>query len=243
LKNGVDFSFYHGIFKKHFFCDNWRFSGMAKGKKASLSEKQSRLHNEICEFVRANHRCPTLAELGERLHVSANAVWYTFQKLRDLGYIEGEPHAHSWKIAKWLGEENGCYVNILGDVYDGLPIFYKDASVGQAWLPLQESMVQGPLNELFALRIKHQANNSLPLKSSPGNLLVFQRRKLLRSGHIILASLNRRFGLFKFSTSQTQTTLQQGMDEQSRIQLQTNDEFHVTGVLLMPFNDSKMQLS
>ena len=215
---------------------------MAKGIKTSLSEKQSRLHNEICEFVRANHRCPTLAELGKRLHVSANAVWYTFQKLRELGYIEGEPHAHSWKVIKWLGEENGCYINILGDVYDGLPIIYKNASLGKVWLPLQESMIQGALSDLFALRIKHQAYNSLPLKSSPGNLLVFQRHKLLRSGHVILAALNRQFGLFKFSTSQTQTTLQQGMDEQSRILLQTNDELHVFGVLLMPFNNSRMQL-
>ena len=206
-----------------------------------LTERQSRLHYEICAYVRTHQKRPTMAEIGERMNLSSNTVCYGIKRLKSLGYIKGIPHSQEWEIVKWYDELNGRETEIVGILYDDVPILYRNTSIGKTWLPLRESNLPVAEN-LFALRLAHRRDTDYQFKASVGDLLVFQRHRKLYPGSWVLAYLNGRIGLFQYSPSQTQTILKQGKDEQNRIPLRSTDEFNVIGALLMPFDKSRMRL-
>lgn len=214
---------------------------MGKLKEKVLTGKQSRFLYEICRFVRTYERNPTMTELGNILNVSKNATCTLFSKLQEYGYVKGAPYSRSWEIIKWFDEDDGRMVDIIGELYNDIPVIYR-ARIGQTWLPLKASVTGREGTELFAVRVKSRTPNSIAVTSSPGDVLLFQRSKKLHLGNTILASYNSRLGLFKFALSQNQEILQQGMNEQSNIILRSMDELNVIGTLLLPFKDSSMQL-
>ena len=215
---------------------------MNETKENPLTESQARVLYEICEYVRTYKKQPTLEEIAKRKNVSANAVCYALKQLKKNGYIKGEPNSNAWKIVKWFDEPMGCRVPVMGYLYNGEPVMYSNPSLGEAWLPIQIERFKGTLDDLFVLCVKSRRADSFPLRAEVGDLVAFQRHKHYCPGSIILATLNGRLGLFKYSPSRTQAILRKGKSVQSGVPVRSQDEWNVLATLLMPFSKSKMQL-
>lgn len=213
---------------------------MNETNKKSLTESQARVLYEICQYVRTYKKQPTLEEIAKRKNVSSNAVCYALKQLKKNGYIKGEPNSNSWKIVQWFDEPMGCNVPIMGYLYNGEPILYRDQPLGEVWLPIQIERFKGTLDDLFVLHVKKHRADRFPLRAMVDDLVIFQRHKHYCSGSIILATLNGRLGLFKYSPSRTQAILKKGK-KQSVIPVHSRDEWNVLATMLMPFSKSEMR--
>jgi len=215
---------------------------MNKTEENPLTESQARILYEICRYVRTYKKQPTIKQIADEVNLSANAVCYMLKQLKKNGCIKGAPNSNSWEIAKWFEPSMGCCVPVMGYLYDGEPVMYNRQSLGEVWLPIQIKNFKGMSDDIFALRVKSHHADCLPQRARTGDLMVFQRHKRYCSGSVILATLNGRLGLFKYSPSRTQAILKKGKSVQSSIPVRSQDRWSVLAILLMPFSKPEMQL-
>jgi repressor LexA len=148
-----------------------------------ISERQKRILDFICQYIRQKGYPPTIYEIGRAVGLSSpDSVAYNLKALEHKGYIQRlSGKSRSVKVIKGdLGDK----IPILGRVAAGTPLYAEENIEGFLELS-QESFRPG---KYFALKIR--GDSMIEKGILDGDYVVVREQRVATSGDIVVALID-----------------------------------------------------
>lgn len=197
---------------------------MAKNKSkrdGSLSERQRKILEFFFDFQTANHRPPTIREIGKAVEISSTSVVnYNLNRLEEMGFIERErtvsrglrmldPAVALFRESV-TGVQGLIEVPLVGRIVASVPAPVPGSDfdyMPDEFIPLARGLVKDESN-LFALEV--QGDSMVDALVDDGDIVVMRRQQNAENGDMVAVWLRDR----------EETTLKQFFLEHDRVRLQ-----------------------